>query len=223
MGWGVSIPGTNIYVGQGGVTSRNSGTAPGGTDQLNPLAWQMGPLAAYGDSEERNKKLKADEESQKRLTQASRDNLNRLRNQSAKLAQDFKANLPQYQKGLLDVAMTSNRNALANKIQTQNEDLSARGLISSGIQQGKTAKAQAQAQTDLASKESEINQQVMDTSNEFDDYVTNMGLNLANYEQNDQNEYYRSALDNLQKKYSAMGQAGKALGGLVGTYAAQKG
>jgi hypothetical protein len=176
----------------------------------------------YARSEENKKRLAEAEAQAKKQSAASRQNLTVLRDRAAQLAQAYKNNLPYYQQGLVDIAMQNNRRALAERVKTQYEELAGRGIVSGGLVQGKAAKAAADARAELAGQEAEIGRSVSDQAQEFNDYVANLGLNLASMDANAQNEYYKNALENLQKKYQAYGEAGQGVGSLIGTYYGNK-
>jgi len=199
MGWGFDIPGTTVHIGEEGITGLPTVEVPNLGGRIpNPFE-------------------RTDEENRAR---ASRNTLQGLRDRAKKLAADYRQNLPSYQKGLIDVAYKSNRSQLAERMRDQTTALASRGLVSGGIAQGAAAKSAAKADAEFAGQQNEIAKQVADQADEFDKSVANIGLNLANYDANQQGEYFRSALENMQRRQQALGSLGQAGGQLIGRYMA---
>lgn len=220
MGWGFSIPGTNVYVGEEGATSRESGTDIGSAQYLNPMTWLPAAGAEVNNSYDRQKELEDAEKRAGAASASSRANLAALRDLASRLSKDYQAKLPEYQKGLVDIAMKTNRQQLAAKMKTQNQDLSNRGLISGGVAQGKASESSNIARSDLADKENQISKDVYDQGQQFNTDVSNIGLQIAGMDVDSQNDYFKNAMTNMQNRTNAYGQAGGSLGGLLGSYAA---
>ena len=223
MGWGFSIPGTSVYLGEHGVTSRDSGTDIGSARYLIPGHGEAQLVADQRQNEENQAQAERDEAAAASRAQASRENLGRLRNSAKALADQYRSKLPSYQKGLVDVAMRTNRQKLAAGISKQNEGLQSRGLLTSGIAQGEASKAASSAKSELANEENQINKSVNDQASEFDDYVANLGLNMGTADLEQQNDYFKNALDNIQRRTQALGQVGGAIGNVAGSYLGSKG
>lgn len=221
MGFGFDIPGVGRVdvSNSGGVTVSGGGSAslvgflPGGQNLL---------VNDHIQDEEKRKKDDEAAADAAAATAGSRATLQQIQTAAQGLSQKYKAALPEYQKGLLDVAMKSNRSQLANKLASQNQDLASRGLITGGIAQGATAKASAGAKADLATQENQIQKDVADQSHEMDDFTANIGMNIAGKDQDAANQYFRSALENMQAKNQAYGAAGSALGSVYGQYLGSK-
>ena len=158
----------------------------------------------------------------------TQNNIQDVMNRQLKAAQDFRSNMPQYQKNLYNSYETGARSNLAKSIKDVQKDYNRRGLLRSGGRIGAEFGQRAQTEGDLANANLQIWQGLNQEANTLENNALNTAYTLAGSNPNlgsmatGANQAALSqALGNLQAQQSLYGGIfsglGKGAGYLLGS------
>lgn len=214
-------------------TARNTVQEVGNTNRgalgsfgyLSPLAPHQ--LASdYFNQEDKKKEAEAQAAEAQAAVDRAVTAADKQRAQQQLFAAQLKANATR-DTGLLTNQVAGNeRRAMADKIREAKQNASSRGLIGSGFQKSNEARARAEAAGNTASKQKQIQDLSMDQIRDAEDLSAQLGLEMGGVQQNMSDQYYRMAVENMQRRnqsYSDVLGAGARVGGTyLGNKQAQK-
>lgn len=144
--------------------------------------------------------------------------VDQLRQKQQNFANSLAQNAQRDQGLLMDRAAGSERRQLSQRLLQNKESANRRGLLGSGMQKYQNATDTANANADLADKQSQIQemsrQQITDAQNLAD----RLGLQAAGVQQNAVDQYYNIAMQNLQDRNAAYRDLFRAGGTVAGSY-----
>lgn len=195
-----------------GNTTRS---AMGSYGYLTPLGGTQ-VVADYFNQEDKKKQAEADAaEAQKRLD-TSVSEADRLRSQQGLFAATLKKNALRDTGLLTNQAAANERRAMAEKLRDVKTSANSRGLIGSGFQKSGESGARAEAASNTASKEKQIQDLSLGAIQDAEDLQAQLGLEMGGIQQNMADQYYRMAVQNMQNRnqsYSDILTAGSRVGG----------
>lgn len=127
-------------------------------------------------------------------------------------AQQFRANLPNYQKEQYASAENAGRRALATKLQDVKTGASQRGLLHSGLRQGEESRIGADSAGRLAGQRADINLQSEDMAQEMENEAIQSGLQYQKMMQDLADEEYNKNMEIEQQRKGSIGGMTRGLG-----------
>lgn len=142
-----------------------------------------------------------------------------LTQQKQQQAQDFRAGIPQLEKGLTRQYALQSHNQLAQQLSGIRRDAAQRGIMNSGIRLGNEGNAQAGAASKLAEMRSQLHNGALGQADQLDQDAINAGITQTQIAQQLQDNIYNQALKNMAERNSTFASLGSSAGGVVGTAA----
>ena len=121
-------------------------------------------------------------------------------------AQDFRANLPNYEQDQQNTATDSAKAKLANTMSGIDSSANSRGLLYSGLKQGAEANAAGGYASDLAATKANINQNAESAAEGMENAAVGQGLNQQQIMQQQNDAAYQQALAAQQQKFGMLGK-----------------
>lgn len=142
--------------------------------------------------------------------------LEKLQQQQASQAQDFRKNLGSYQEDQARQAAGQARQDLAAKMSQIKTGMNQRGLLYSGLSEGAKEGAAAQSGANLAAQRANINTQSLDAANKMEGGAIQSGLALQKAKDEANAYNYNQAMAQNKQKNAVLGAVMGAGGGLLG-------
>lgn len=159
----------------------------------------------------------------KSRTDKSIGQMDSLRNQQLGFANQLRDNATRDQQGLLTQAYGGERRAMAEKLHQAKDQASARGILGGGLQQLNEATARSQAAANTANKQKQIQDMSKSQIQDANNLAGSIGLEMGGIQQNQSDQYYQMAIQNMNNRNQAYGQLSQGLGQIGGTAIANYG
>lgn len=135
--------------------------------------------------------------------------LSQLQQQQQQQAKDFRANMPNMVRMMSENLKSQANQGLSEGLRQTKSDYNTRGLLYSGMRQGKEAQLRGKAQAGLAAGISGINADVENAAHTMDAQAVETGVGIQQTQQAIQNQIYSQAMarmsGNNQMISSALG------------------
>lgn len=102
-----------------------------------------------------------------------------LQKSQIKQSKDFRTSIPKQGNALMTGKMDAAKEELAQRISGVRGDYNSRGLLFSGMRSGEEAAARGDYAANVAGQRAEVNQGLLDTSNQMDDRAIDTGFGMA--------------------------------------------
>ncbi len=145
-----------------------------------------------------------------------------LTQQKQQQAQEFRAGIPQMEKGLTRRYAVDSHNQLAQSLAQIRRDAARRGIMNSGVRLGNEANAEAESAGSLASMKTQLHSGALSQADQLDQEAINSGIMQQQISANIQDTIYNQALKNVLANNSAMSSVGQAAGTVAGSALAKK-
>jgi hypothetical protein len=142
--------------------------------------------------------------------------LKEISRQQSERASQFRSNLPNFTKDKFNMESAQRKNEAAGQIQQGRADASSRGLLFSGIQQGRELGAQGGLASTLARRRQEINQEGQDQANQMEMQAINTGMGVLGQETGINKQYYDIDEDRRDRKAAILSKGAQAAGSSAG-------
>jgi hypothetical protein len=139
--------------------------------------------------------------------------LQNISTQQTSQAQNFRSNLPTYTQDKYNIASDMAKQKLGQDMNAIRSGASSRGLLYSGLREGREAQAQGAMVSNLARQRTDINRDAENEARGMEMGAINSGMSLQQANQARQDAIYNAALD----KYMNRKSPGQAIGGILGS------
>lgn len=205
--------GTSNLINGGGGTG--AGTLGNSYDYLNAftLLPRLGAdnANAATNQDQANKSLK-------KLQEESAAKLGVLQGQQIGLANDFNSNKNKYQGLIQNQEIKPLRMQMSQKLSDNKLDASRRGILNSGIQQRNDANTISKYKSDYFTGLDNARDKFSSLESDVNEAPIKTGLELQGLNNQSQNDYYRTALQDMQSRNAALSGLGGAIGQIGGSY-----